>query len=89
MPEICDVTSPPRVVEVSVFHTEGCSSTPAAIRTIHDLAAQIGVPVHLRTLLIGSVEDAEHHRFLGSPTIHVNGRDIDPSAPRTESYGLT
>lgn len=84
-----DVASKPRDVEVCVFHTEGCQSTPAAIQAIESMAAQTGVSVHLRAVLIDSVEDAIHHRFLGSPTIQVNGRDIDPSARRLETYGLT
>jgi hypothetical protein len=89
MSEKCDIASQLRDVEVSVFHTEGCQSTPAAIQAIESIAAQAGVSVHLRTVLIDSAEDASHHRFLGSPTIHVNGRDIDPSARPSETYGLT
>lgn len=85
----CDVTSKPRDVEVCVFHTEGCQSTPAAIQAIESVSADAGVSVHLRTVLIESAEDAIRHRFLGSPTIQVNGRDIDPSARRAETYGLT
>ena len=89
MSEKCDIASQLRDVEVSVFHTEGCQSTPVAIHAIGGVAAQLGVSVHLRTVLIGSIEDAIRHRFLGSPTIHVNGRDIDPSARPSKTYGLT
>jgi len=28
-------------------------------------------------------------RFLGSPTVRVNGLDIDPTAWERQSYGLT
>ena len=84
-----DIASRPRDVEVSVLFTEGCQSTPAAIRSVERVAAETEISVQLRTVLIDSGEDAIRHRFLGSPTIRVNGKDIDISARRVESFGLT
>ncbi len=37
---------------------------------------------------VESVEDAERERFLGSPTLRVNGRDVDRSATQRSDYGL-
>ena len=84
-----DIAPGPRDVEVSILFTEGCQSTPAAIRAIERVAAEIEISVQIRTVLIDSGEDAIRHRFLGSPTIRVNGKDIDMSARRVESFGLT
>jgi hypothetical protein len=33
-------------------------------------------------------DEAQHERFLGSPTIRVDGRDIDPGAAERTDYGL-
>ena len=38
--------------------------------------------------VIADPDAAQRERFLGSPTIRVNGRDVDPSADRRRDYGL-
>ena len=44
-------------------------------------------PESLEVREIRTERDAEHERFIGSPTIRVDGRDIQP--PRDEPIGLT
>lgn len=48
--------------------------------------AQVDAPVELKH--VRSIEDAAHERFLGSPTLRIDGRDVDPSAAQREDYGL-
>jgi hypothetical protein len=38
---------------------------------------------------IPTPEEAQQRRFLGSPTVLVNGVDIDPNARQQVSYGLS
>jgi hypothetical protein len=63
-------------VEVELLFWEGCPSHPAALA---DLRAALGddVPVTVREVL--SEEQAVAERFLGSPTIRVDGEDLFPS----------
>ena len=35
---------------------------------------------------IETIEDAERERFLGSPTVRVDGHDIDPGADDRDDY---
>jgi len=37
---------------------------------------------------VESVEAAERERFLGSPTVRVDGGDVDPDAPARTDFGL-
>lgn len=37
---------------------------------------------------VESEEDAEHSRFLGSPTLRVDGHDVEPGADQREDFGL-
>jgi hypothetical protein len=76
-------------VDVQVLHTEGCPHAPATLDLIRDVAAQMGMQIRLRKTLVESAEQADETRFLGSPTVQVNGLDIDPAARRSVSYGLT
>jgi hypothetical protein len=49
----------------------------------------MGIQIRLRKALVDSAEQADETRFLGSPTVQVNGLDIDPAARKSGSYGLT
>ena len=68
-----------RSVDVTVFHTEGCAATPPTIDLIKDVAQEMDIPIHLSKVLIQSPEQASELKFLGSPTVQVNGLDIDPA----------
>lgn len=66
---------------------QGCPSHPAAWQRLQEVLAEQEIEARIEQIEIRSEEDAEQWRFPGSPTILVNGNDIDPSAPPT--YRLT
>lgn len=78
----------PGTVSVKVLCTEGCSATPATIDLIYSVAAEINVPVSLEKILVESPDQANELQFLGSPTVQVNGLDIDPSARNSTDFGF-
>jgi hypothetical protein len=45
--------------------------------------------VQVEEVEVASVEEAVSKRFLGSPTVLVNGVDIDPQARQRTDYGLS
>ena len=76
-------------VKVTVLYTEGCPNTNSAIETINQVANDLNVSIVLRTIQITSQEEAVEYRFLGSPSIQVNGLDIEPAARETQFFGMT
>ena len=49
------------------------------------LRDELGIKAEVRTVLIADQEAAERARFPGSPTVRVDGRDVEPgSEPVTE-----
>jgi hypothetical protein len=50
--------------------------------------AEAGVDASIRRVDMMDVESAEEQRFLGSPTIRVDGRDVEPGAQACERYGF-
>jgi hypothetical protein len=75
-------------VRLEVLYFDGCPSHEALMPRLRMLMAQVGVdaPVELRH--VESVEAAERERFLGSPTVRVDGQDLDPSAVERTDFGL-
>lgn len=64
---------------------DGCPSHPEAWQRLQDVLAELQVDAHIERILVTSDEEAEKYGFPGSPTILVNGEDIDPNASRLPS----
>jgi hypothetical protein len=76
-------------LRVRVLRMEGCSATPTTVQLVEDVACALGVPIGLETVLVETPEQAEALAFLGSPTVQVEGRDIEPEARTRQDFGLT
>ena len=66
------------LVEVLTF--AGCPHAEPALELVRRVVADAGVVATVRRVDVRDSEAAAAHRFLGSPTIRVNGRDIEPGA---------
>ena len=77
----------PRRVELLWW--EGCPSSEEAHELVRDLMAEAGLdPDSLRSIEVATEATAEREEFVGSPTIRVDGRDIQPPEAG-EPIGLT
>jgi hypothetical protein len=75
--------------QVELLWWEGCPSSDQAHELVRRLMAQAGMdPQSLHSIEIDTDAAAERERFVGSPTIRVDGRDIQPPAEQ-EPPGLT
>ena len=75
-------------LDIQVLYAENCDSAEQVVQRIHQVAQEQGVSVAIRALLVTSQEQAVELRFLGSPTVRVSGRDIEPTARTVHAYGL-
>lgn len=66
------------MVEVVTF--DGCPHGAAAIELAERVVRETGVDAELRRVDVPDDESAARERFLGSPTIRVDGRDVEPGA---------
>jgi predicted signal transduction protein with EAL and GGDEF domain len=76
-------------VEVRILHMAECPATPATVRLVEDVARSLDVPIVLETVLVETSDQAQTLQFLGSPTVQVAGRDIEPEAGDRQDFGLT
>jgi hypothetical protein len=73
-------------VTIELLFFDGCPSHERLLPLVRELAASSGTELILRR--IGTPEQAERERFLGSPTVRVDGSDVDPGAGERTDYGL-
>jgi hypothetical protein len=66
-------------VKIDVYWWEGCPSYPEAVALLRRVLAERGVTAEIEMHEVRSDEEAVRLRFPGSPTIRIDGRDIDPA----------
>jgi hypothetical protein len=74
-------------VRVEILYVDGCPHYAPLLRRVRSLAAA-DEALELVVHRIGCDEDARIERFLGSPTVRVDGRDIEPGAESRTDYGM-
>lgn len=65
-------------IEVLVF--DGCPHAAAAIRLAHDVASRLGPDISVERVDVDTPERATELGFPGSPSLRVNGADIEAKA---------
>jgi hypothetical protein len=76
----------PHAVEVLYF--DGCPHYEALLRHLRELLHGLGADDWLQLRRIPDETAAQHERFLGSPTVRVDGRDVEPGASERSDFGL-
>ena len=72
---------------VEVLSFDGCPNRAAAVELVERVSAELGVEPDLRLVNVAE-EDVVRERFLGSPTVRVEGRDIEPEADARTDFTL-
>ena len=73
---------------VELLYFDGCPSYAELLPRLRELVAELAPEGGLELLRIESIEQAERERFLGSPTVRVDGEDVDPTAKDRDDFGL-
>jgi hypothetical protein len=74
-------------VRVSFLYYEDCPSHDLALERLREVMAEEGIPGEVEVVKVETEEQARELRFVGSPTIRIDGQDIDP--PSDSRYTLT
>ncbi len=75
-------------MRIEVLYFEGCPHHRATVRLVHEVVAELGVGADVHEVEVRDQEDATRLRFLGSPSVRVEGVDIEPDARDDPRIGL-
>ena len=76
-------------MHVKVVSLEKCSATPPTIELVKETAKEMGLAIDFKHVVVKTAEEAKEHRHIGSPTVHINGLDIDSGARDIDQFGIT
>lgn len=74
-------------VHIEVFVFEGCPHADAALRMAEDVARRLGPGITVERVDVSTPERAAELGFLGSPSIRVNGADLEGKTASTGRLG--
>jgi hypothetical protein len=76
-------------VIVDILFVEGCPNHAPARDLVECILSENGSTAKIRDVEVIDATDARVKKFVGSPTIRVDGVDVDPSAMELDSFGMT
>ena len=75
-------------MKVQLFYFDGCPNHAPALERLKQILRQEGLPEHVEEINVTSPERAEALAFLGSPTIKINGMDVELEARTSQAYAV-
>jgi hypothetical protein len=76
------------VATIELLYFDSCPNHDALLPRLRELVADCGLSAEVELRRITDDDDAQRERFLGSPTVRVDGRDVEPGAASRTDYGM-
>ena len=76
-------------MKVEVLYFEGCPNHAPTVERVREALQSENEASDVREIEVRTQGEAESLGFLGSPSVRINGLDIEPEARSLKSYGLS
>jgi hypothetical protein len=75
-------------VKIEVLSFDGCPNHEALLPRLRKLLDRADVATAVELVNVPDDDAAQIERFLGSPTLRIDGHDVEPGAAERTDYGL-
>ena len=75
-------------MKIEVLYFDGCPNHKPAVEALREVLREEGVSAEIVEVNVGDASMARALRFLGSPSIRVNGLDVEPEMREAHDYGM-
>jgi len=75
-------------MKIEVLYVPNCPNHAPALERLREILSAESFQTHVNEVLVNDPAMAQSLRFPGSPTIRINGRDVEPQSERSSSFGL-
>ena len=76
-------------MRVEVLYVSECPSHPGVVKLVKEVLAAEGVTTDIHEVLVRDQRMAGELKFLGSPTIRINGRDVAGESRTAKNFALS
>jgi len=77
-----------RVVKLELLFSPGCGAIESTVTMVRETLRELALAADVSEVMVDTEEKTRQLKFLGSPSIRVNGLDIEPGADQRQDYGL-
>src|SRR5579871_4495246 len=84
-------TGPPGEIhnmKIEVLYFDGCPNHKPAVERARQLLGEEGASAEVLEVNVSDASIAQKGGFLGSPSIRIDGLDVEPEARATREYGM-
>ena len=74
-------------MKVELYYLDGCPSWQRALENLEQALQLEQLSVQVEAILVADSADVQLKRFIGSPTIRIDGVDIEGPGAETRGYG--
>ena len=74
---------------VEILYFDGCPNHEGALKLVERVAMELRLEPEITLVNVPDPEAAARLRFLGSPTVRVGGRDVEPGAEERADFALS
>lgn len=75
-------------MKVEILYFSGCPNHGPAVDRVREVLAQEGTSAEMVEVEVTDAATAEQVGFLGSPSIRVDGQDVEPAVLRGRAFGM-
>ena len=75
-------------MRIEVLFFDGCPNRGSAVERLQEVLGEEGISAEVVEVNVTEPSMARELRFLGSPTVRVNGLDAEPDARASCGYGM-
>ena len=75
-------------MKIEVLYFDGCPNHEPAVARVRQVLAGEGLSAEVLEVIVSEPSIAQKAGFLGSPSIRVNGLDVEPEARRERACGM-
>ncbi len=75
-------------MKIEVLYIDGSPHFPATVDAVKNCLGQLGLTCPVTEMSVTDQNTAVRSGFLGSPTVRINGLNIEPSARQRAAFGM-
>lgn len=76
-------------MRIDILYFDGCPNHLPTTELVRDVVQSLGLEASIREVEVRDAGEAARQRFFGSPTIQVNGQDVDPEVRSRVDYSFS
>jgi len=75
-------------MRIEFLYFEGCPNHEIAMQHLKDALSEASLDANIEIITVEQPEDAVRNRFLGSPSIRIDGKDLEIEEDASTEYSM-